>query len=293
MDANSRVRNPSFRKLLIIVIAVLLIASSITIYLFYSAKHKNSDNGYLRESINIQIRISGFNVTNQDITDSKDKQLIRSIIANCESSPEFWDGQPPAELPDGINILLSNKMDKTHLYYTVIIDESSEPVILDLQNNQSSRIDDQQHLALLNIVRKGFYEKPIVTVRSGDNTIQALGHWVNSYNKITKLAADSLYLSAQGVKPYVTYLPIEFIQDAKNGQQPFAAYVNGREISGEITLYDYQMNKIKVVGVSGHTPQSNMLNNLAAGNYIVELRTRFETLTSESGYQYFFGIRKP
>ena len=143
---------------------------------------------------------------------------------------------------------------------------------------------------MFDLVRAGFYEYSALTVRSGDKEIKAIGHWNYSYNKITKVSADGLYLTAQNIKLYLNWLPIDFETGVKDGSQSFAIFVNGQEQYGDFILYDDQMNRTDIIETSGLAPQVYMLNSLAPGRYIVELRTTIKTNTGDSGYQYFFGV---
>ena len=154
-------------------------------------------------------------------------------------------------------------------------------------------ISDETYQLLLEITRKGFFQKPQLTVQSGSNSIQALGNGVYSYDKIQKVSADSQYLTAQGIAAYLQYLPIDFVSGAESGTVPFAVYSDGKEKFGHYTLYDESFEVITFMKPSGLSPQTYIFHDVKPGKYIVKLETSFETLSNRAGYQYFFGVIVP
>ena len=287
-------RRPGFRIIMVIVALLILVGITLLVNSLISDMQKDrmAREGLAR-SINAQVSISGVGVTNQDIGNVADKRVIQAIIDDCRLATSLWTGKSVNEMPDRIKFLIRQEAVSPHEYYAVYVDDMGDPLIINIQNGNFIILDENQYNDVLNVVRKGFYNSPAMTVRSGEKSIQAVGRWINSYNKITKVAADSIVLGAHGIEPYLTYLPIDFTRSAKGGSQPFATYVNGKEKYGDFVLYDAEMNKIGIIGMSGLAPQIDMLSDLTSGRYVVEMHTRFETPLSESGYQYFFGIIIP
>jgi hypothetical protein len=193
-------------------------------------------------------------------------------------------------MTDKNRITIKQDQDSAYTYYTLHIDDANRMYLISDQTNFYFQLDGTHKAALLEIVRAGFYKNPVMTVRSGDNEIRAIGHWNYSYNKITKISADGRYLTPQNIKAYLNWLPIDFEKGVKDGSQSFAIYLNGQEQYGNFILYDEQMNRTDIVETSGLAPQAYMLDSLAPGRYIIELRRTIKTITGDSGYQYFFGV---
>lgn len=240
--------------------------------------------------VNISSTVHSVPLTNQDITDETDLRMIQSVIANCDSSKETWPDRPADEILNRVQLLVRQTPDSAIKQYTLYFDEAGSAYIVSDQTKLYCQLDDVSKTAIFELVRAGFYEDSAITVRSGEKEIKAIGHWNYSYNKITKVSADGLYLTAQNIKLYLNWLPIDFEKGVKDGSQSFAIFVNGQEQYGDFILYDDQMNRTDIIEMSGLAPQVYMLNSLAPGRYIVELRTTIKTITGDSGYQYFFGV---
>jgi hypothetical protein len=233
---------------------------------------------------------SGITLSYLDIKSEADRRIIQSAIASCDASTVAWPGKPVNEMTDKNRITIKQDQDSAYTYYTLHIDDANRMYLISDQTNFYFQLDGTHKAALLEIVRAGFYKNPVMTVRSGDNEIRAIGHWNYSYNKITKISADGRYLTPQNIKAYLNWLPIDFEKGVKDGSQSFAIYLNGQEQYGNFILYDEQMNRTDIVETSGLAPQAYMLDSLAPGRYIIELRRTIKTITGDSGYQYFFGV---
>lgn len=234
--------------------------------------------------------ISAIPLTNREITNESELYIIQQIITSCNNSQDTWSGKPVDEIPDKTQILVRQTLDSDYLQYTLVFDDTGPAFIISDQTGHYCQLDVAHQAAFLEIIRSGFYENPVMTVNSGDKEIKAIGHWVYSHNKITKVSADGRYLTAHNIKSYLHWLPIDFEQGVKEGTQAFAVYINGREQFGDFYLYDEQMNRIDIFAASGLAPQQYMLNSLEPGLYIVEMRINTSTLIYENGYQYFFGV---
>lgn len=273
---------------IIIVLASLLLAAGIALLANPLIKDE-APRQELPSYVNITT-VSGIPLTNHDITDETDQRFIQSILALCDNSGAIWTGKPVDEMADKTQMSVRQTLDKAYTQYTLYFDDTESAYLIADQSGYFCQLDGTQKSALLELVRAGFHTKPVMTVRSGDKTITALGHWVYSYDKITKISADGRYLTAENIKPYLTWLPIDFAKGVKDSTQAFAAYVNGRERYGDFILYDNQLNRIDTIKTSELASQQDMLSSLAPGHYVVELMTSTDALISESGYQYFFGV---
>ena len=234
--------------------------------------------------------VSQVPLTNRDITDESELRKIQPIIAACNNGRENWPGKPVDEMTDKTQILVRQTFGNAYTEYTLFFDDTDSAYLIANQTGHYCRLDDARKSTLLELARAGFYENPPMTVRSGDSEIKAIGHWVYSYDKITKLSADSLNLKAQNIKAYLAWLPINFTTGDQEKKQTLTVYMNGQERFGDFILYDDQMNRTDIIKSAGQSPQQYMLNRLEPGRYIVELHIRTETLINETGYQYFFGI---
>ncbi|MDW7659209.1 MAG: immunoglobulin-like domain-containing protein [Bacillota bacterium] len=267
---------------------------------------QNTDNGTISTTsssvtssalpwnINIQLSISGVPLFSQDINKNTEKRVIQTIVLEHTAKSSAWSGVNIDQLSDQISILISqSKGDRTYEQYVVFNDGKGIHCLLSAQDNRFSVLNEETYQRLLEIVRQVFFQKPQLMVKSGSNSIQALGHWVYSYNKIQKVSADSIYLTAQGVVAYLQYLPINFVSGAQSGTVPFTVYSGGKEIFGHYTLYDESFEEITFVEPSGLSPQTYIFHDVKPGKYIVKLETSFETLSNRTGYQYFFGVIVP
>lgn len=234
--------------------------------------------------------VSQIPLTNREISDKSELRMIQPIIAACDNGQENWPGKPVNEIADKTQILIRRSVGSKYAEYTLFFDDSNFAYLIANQTGRYYRLDDARKADLLDLVRKGFYETARMTVRAGDKEINALGHWVYSYDKITKLSADGLNLTAQNMQHYLTWLPVDYAKDTEKDLQTLTVSVKGQVKYGDFNLYDDQMNRTNIIKSSGQSPQQYSLNGLAPGRYIVGLRVSTDTLLNETGYQYFFGV---
>jgi len=234
--------------------------------------------------------VSQVPLTNREISDELELRIIQPIIAACDHGQENWPGKPAGEIADKTQIRIRRSFDSKYTEYTLFFDDDDSAYLIANQTGRYCRLDDARKSTLLELARKGFYETSLMTVRVGDKEIFALGHWVYSYDKITKLSADGLNMTARNMKQYLTWLPIENVKDSENDSQTLTVSVNGQVRYGDFNVYDLQTNQSNIIKPSGQSPQQYSLQSLAPGRYIVELRVSTNTFLKETGYQYFFGV---
>lgn len=130
----------------------------------------------------------------------------------------------------------------------------------------------------------------MLTVRSGENSIQAEPNILWSHNLKTNVSADFARHTPQEMVHSVQYLTLD---DTQGLLVPFIPYVRGEEVIGQYAVYDEKLNQLPFEESAGRYPQTKLFAQALPGRYLVSLTMTDETTDSRSGYQYFFGVIVP
>lgn len=130
----------------------------------------------------------------------------------------------------------------------------------------------------------------MMTVRSGENSIQAEPYILWSHNLKTNVTADFARHTPQEMVQSVPYLKLG---DEREMPVPFIPHVRGDEVIGQYLVYDENLKQLPFEGSAGRYPQTDLFAQALSGKYLVSLTLTDETSDSRSGYQYFFGVIVP
>lgn len=224
-----------------------------------------------------------------EISHPNEEQIVTDAILNYMVKSAAWEGVDVEALEDYIRIDVKYAGDEAYtIFYVFDLDGSHC-----MQPGAAGRyatLNEEAYAPLLELA-EGYFLPDVMTVVSGNNTVQSAEHRIWTEQKKDHLSADGMRLKPVDVADHIQYLTLD--RDPES-PAPFTPYVRGEKVYGLYRLYNAEtFEELPILYPTGIAPQTHLFHKIGPGIYLVAVEVSFENDREIYGNQYFFGVIVP